>query len=223
MMTMKEIYEKFDKIGCVTFSTKAGDLIESRIAHFFACDEDGLYFRTMNTKPFYKQLREGKTVSVCGMYPVTQVAHDENNLPSFEPGYTMRITGDVRELSMEEMEAKAAHDRNFNVAVFDVKKYPATRIFVLYRAKGEYYDFDYAKKHRDHKLERERFAYGGTEAEQAGLLITDSCIGCGKCAKVCTFDAIQPGEKYFIRGNRCDECGNCYMVCPVHAIRAKGE
>ena len=33
----------------------------------------------------------------------TQVTHDENNLPSFEPGYTMRITGEVRELSMEEI------------------------------------------------------------------------------------------------------------------------
>lgn len=120
-----------------------GNSIESRIAHFFAYDDDGLYFRTMNTKPFYKQLREGKTVSVCGMYPTTQVTHDENNLPFFEPGYTMRIT--------------------------------------------------------------------------------DRCVGCGKCAKVCTFDAIQPGEQYSIRGNRCDECGNCYTVCPVRAIQAKGQ
>lgn len=223
MMTMKEIYERFDKIGCVTFSTINGDLVESRIAHFFAYDDDGLYFHTMNTKPFYKQLRERKTVSVCGMYPTTQVAHDENNLPFFEPGYTMRITGEVRELSMEEMEAKAVHDRNFNVAVFDVKKYPATRIFVLYRAKGECYDYDFAKRNRDHKLERERFAYGGMEAEEAGLRITDRCIGCGRCAEVCTFDAIQPGERYAIRGNRCDECGNCYTVCPVHAVQAKGE
>lgn len=34
MMTMKEIYERFDKIGCVAFSTQNGGLIESRIAHF---------------------------------------------------------------------------------------------------------------------------------------------------------------------------------------------
>jgi len=39
MMTMKEIYERFDKIGCVTFSTRDGDAIESRIAHFFAYDD----------------------------------------------------------------------------------------------------------------------------------------------------------------------------------------
>lgn len=221
-MTIQEIYKRFDRIGCVTFSTKNGDGIESRIAHFFAYDEDGLYFRTMNTKPFYKQLREGGMVSVCGMYPTTQVTHDENHLPFFEPGYTIRIAGEVRELSMEEMEDKAVNDPNFNVAVFDVKKYPATRIFVLYCAKGEYYDYDFAKRYRDHKLERERFAYGGMETERPGLWITDRCIGCGKCVNVCTFDAIQSGETYSIRGNRCDECGNCYTICPVQAIQAKG-
>ena len=40
-MTIKEIYEKFDKIGCTTFSTIHDRRVESRIAHFFAWDEDG--------------------------------------------------------------------------------------------------------------------------------------------------------------------------------------
>lgn len=221
-MNIKEIYEKFDKIGCVTFSTINKNSVESRIAHFFAYDEEGLYFRTMNTKPFYKQLKEAKTVSICGMYPKSQVEHDESNLPHFCPGYTMRISGDIKELSMDEIEKKAANDRNFNVAVFDIKKYPATKIFLLYSAKGECYDYDFSKERRDHKLERERFAYGGSEVEQAGLFITDKCISCGKCSKVCTFDAILPGKPYKILGNRCDECGNCYVNCPVGAIQDKG-
>ena len=102
MMTIKEIYENFDQIGCVTFSTLAENgYVESRIAHFFAFDEDGLYFRTMDVKPFYRELKQTGKVSVCGMYPSSQVSHDENNLPSFVPGYTMRITGDVRELTMD--------------------------------------------------------------------------------------------------------------------------
>ena len=57
------------------------------------------------------------------MYPNTQVMHDENNLPSFEPGYSVRLTGDVRELTMEEVEKKAEQNRDFNVAVYDIKKY----------------------------------------------------------------------------------------------------
>lgn len=177
----------------------------------------------MTVKPFYKQVKEAGNITVCGMYPSSQVTHDENNLPSFVPGYSMRLTGDVRELSMEEVEEKAAHNRDFNVAVYDIKKYPATRIFLIYRAKGECYDFDYAKEHRDHKLERERFSYGGMEVEPAGLTITEQCIGCGKCQSVCSFDAIVPGTPYRILGNRCDECGNCYVNCPVGAITSKGE
>lgn len=222
MMTIKEIYEKFDKIGCTTFSTVHDGRAESRIAHFFAWDEDGIYFRTMTVKPFYKQVKEIGNITVCGMYPNTQVMHDENNLPSFETGYSVRLTGDVRELTMEEVEKKAEQNRDFNVAVYDIKKYPATRIFLIYRAKGEVYDFDYAKEHRDHKLERERFSYGGMEVESAGLTITDQCIGCGKCQSVCSFDAIVLGSPYRIMGNRCDECGNCYVNCPVGAIISKG-
>ena len=71
-MNIKEIYECFDKIGCLTFSTWTGSEIESRIAHFFAYDDDGIYFRTMNVKPFYEQLVTYKTLSVCGMYPQTK-------------------------------------------------------------------------------------------------------------------------------------------------------
>lgn len=42
--------------------------------------------------------------------------------------------------------------------------------FVLYRAKGEIYDYDFARKNRDHKLERERFSYGEFPVEKAGSL-----------------------------------------------------
>lgn len=222
MITIKEIFENFEKIGCLTFSTIDDGHIESRIAHFFAYDNGGLYFRTMNTKPFYKQLKENKILSVSGMYPTTQLTHDENNLPHFQPGFTLRISGDVRELSIEEVKEKAKNDINFTVAVFDIEKYPATKIFVLDKAKGELFDFDFEKTKRDHKLYRERFSIGGMEYESPGLMITEKCIECGKCKSVCTFDAIVEGSPYKIDGSRCDECGNCYTNCPVNAIMGKG-
>jgi ferredoxin len=221
-MIIKEIYEKFDAIGCLTFSTMNGKYIESRIAHFIAYDDEGLYFGTMNTKPFYKQLTESKVLSVSGMYPKTYVEHDKNNLPYFAPGYTMRISGDIREITLEELKEKAKTNDGFNVAVHDIVKYPATKIFVLNRAWGECFDFDFEMENRDNKIERERFTYGGMEVEPAGLTITDKCISCGKCAEVCTFKAIKPGTPYEIIGNRCDECGNCFEACPVKAIIAKG-
>lgn len=219
MKTIEEIYQLFDQAGCCTFATPDGKGgIETRIAHFFAYDDDGLYFRTMTVKPFYKQLVSEKQVSACGEYPTTRVTHNDEGLPFFEPGYMIRITGDTRLLSMDEVHEKAKGDENFNVAVFDINKYPETRVFVLHSARGEYYDYDYAKVNRSHKLYRERFAYGGASIVPPGLVITEACIACGLCFDACTFDAIVEGDPYRIRGERCDECGNCYNVCPEDAI-----
>lgn len=220
-MQIKEIYEYFDKIGCLSFSTWSGYDVVSRIAHFFAFDDDGIYLRTMTVKPFYEQLTKYKSLSVCGMYPDTAVEHDENNLPHFVPGYQVRISGDVRELTMDEVEEKAKTDQNFNVAVYDIKKYPETRIFVLFKAQGEVYDFDYSLVIRDHKVLRKAFTYGGARPDPAGLHINDNCIECGACKEVCTFKAITKGSPYKISGERCGECGNCYNVCPANAIERR--
>lgn len=95
--------------------------------------------------------------------------------------------------------------------------------FVIYRARGEVFDYDFEKERRDHKPERERFSYGGMDFEKPGLMISDKCIGCGTCTKTCTFGAIQKdGARYRIDGARCDECGNCVMHCPVGAVVHKG-
>ena len=188
-----------------------------------AYGDEGLYLRTMDVKPFYRQLKESGRLAVCGERTEAKVVFDEDNLPLFKPGYQMRVSGEVRELSMVEVEAKAAHDRNFNVAVHDIAKYPETRVLVLHRFHGELYDYDYAMARRDHKLYRERFAFGGDTFEEPGLRITDSCIACGTCLEGCSFKAIVPGEPYTILGERCDECGNCYHACPAGAVVSKGE
>lgn len=221
-MTIKEIYEKFDKIGCCTFATIDGEYPETRIAHFLVYDDEGIYFMTMNTKPFYKQLKETGKLSVCGMYASTEVVTKEDGTLKFDPGYFIRITGDVREVTIDEIKKK--NNPAFNFCIEDNQRYPAMTAFVLYRAKGEIYDYDFAKEHRDHKLERERFSYGDFGYEKSGLTITDRCISCGKCMKVCTFSAIYKDDtQYRINGNRCDECGNCFVNCPAKAIEHKGK
>lgn len=48
MLSIKDVYEKFDEIGCCSFATLDGNGgVDSRIAHFFAYDDEGLYLRTM--------------------------------------------------------------------------------------------------------------------------------------------------------------------------------
>lgn len=155
------------------------------------------------------------------MYADTKVEEAENGDPVFDSGYFIRVSGDVREISIEEIKAK--NNPEFAYCIEDNRRYPAMIAFCLYRGKGEILDYDFKKQNRDHKLERDRFSFGEFEIIKPGLTITDSCIGCGKCTSVCSFDAIEKeGDRYRINGNRCDECGNCYINCPVDAISHKG-
>ncbi|MFC1534844.1 4Fe-4S binding protein [Thermodesulfobacteriota bacterium] len=217
-MDIKKIYEYLKQLRFLTFSTIDKGYVHSRIASIFAGDEDGFYFRTMFIKPFYRQLINTKNVTVCGMTPIEIKGYDENGVPSYPPGFTLRIIGDVRELSEKETRAKAMNNPDFKIAIFDMKKYPAMRNLCLYKGKGEIYDFDFEMTNRENKLYRERFSFGGADFNHSGSIITEKCTECGECYEACTFKAIKPGSPYQVMGERCDECGSCMLVCPADAI-----
>jgi len=225
MLTIKEIFQKFEKMHSYSFSTISDDLYpEIRIAHFLTYDEEGLYFQTMNVKPFYKQLKDRKKLGVCSLYSnATQVEKDEDGLSYFPPGFYIRVSGDVRELSFAEIKQKSEEDfEKFNPLLLDISRYPTMTTFVMYKFRGEVYDYDFEKTTRDNKIFRSRFSFNGLKFDNPGFNINqEKCISCGICAKVCTFDAIVKGKKYSINGNKCDECGSCYTACPVNAITAK--
>ena len=226
MKTIQEIYEDFDRIGCLTFATVTEEgYPETRIAHLFAWDEEGLYFLTMNHKPFAHQLRNSGKLSICGMNSAPQAVLDEKMLPSFEAGYSMKATGDVREVSLDEIREKAKTNSLFMTGVNDWDRYRDEIFFCLHRFWGERYDFDYELEYRGHKLIREFFVFGGYEKAFSGMRIDqEKCIRCGKCFAKCAeyhFHAVSRKEDgYYIDTTRCDVCGNCTTVCPVGAIRS---
>lgn len=218
-MNIKEIYELFEQIGSLTFATVENGEPRTRIAHLFAHDREGLYFRTMTIKPFYAQLIESGKVAICGIYPTSSYSHDDDGMPYFEPGFTISVSGSVREISLEQLKAKVAVNSMFELGVKDIDKYPAMTAFCLYQAAGEIFDFDFAMEKRDHKLKRTRFTFGNMAYPFRGVRISNDCISCGQCFEGCSFKAISESEgQYVIDPTRCDVCGDCYTLCPANAI-----
>lgn len=218
-MEIKEIYEQFDKIGCLTFATvNEYNQPETRIAHLRGFDDDGIYFMTMNVKSFYRHLKANGYVSICGMSADPNVLHDDNGKPTFNDGYTIRLTGKVREVPMQEIVAK--NNRIFDFCIADQEKYKSMVVFVIESGWGDIFDYDFTARSRENKLERTCFSYNGESVHERGLSIdADKCIGCGKCKKGCSFLAIsEVGGKFKINKNRCDECGDCMINCPINAI-----
>lgn len=50
--------------------------------------------------------------------------------------------------------------------------------------------------------------------------ITEKCIGCSACSKMCPVSAItgEPKSIFLINEKRCVDCGVCGRVCPQEAI-----
>lgn len=218
-MTIKEIYEAFDKIGCLSFATvnEFGEP-ESRIAHLRAFDDDGIYFMTMFVKDFYKQMKNVGKVSVSGFSGRTEIGHDANGFPIFDGGYAIRMTGEVEEVPIEKIKEK--NNPIFDFCIKDKEKYPGMVVMCITSAYGDIFDNDFRKESRENKLERTYFAFGNATVKYKGLFIDENkCIGCGNCKKACSFLAIKNDDGRFeIDKNRCDECADCFLNCPVGAI-----
>ena len=220
-MNLNEIHKSLEKIGSVSITTLDGNTMFSRIISICGGDEEGIYFLTMDVKPFYRQLKNNPQVALCGIYPSSQkTGKNAVGQPTWKPGFTLRITGEAREIPEDELKEKAeAGSEVHGYFLEEADRYPAMKLFCIFKGKGEIFDFDFEMENRNHKLLRTRFAFGGRTFNDAGARINaDECIACGDCFEACTFKAIIPGEPYSVDGSRCDECGSCYQVCPQDAI-----
>lgn len=218
----KDIQDALEKIGSLSMTTLDNETMHSRIISICGSDEQGIYFLTMNVKPFYRQLKKSPQVALCGIYPSGRKTGKNNvGQPTWPPGFTLRITGQAREITEDEVKKKTdAGDRIHQYFLEDAARYPAIRFFCVYKGKGEIYDFDFEMENRDHKLLRTRFSFGEETYHEAGSRIDpETCIACGECFDVCTFKAIIPGEPYRVDSSRCDECGSCVQACPSEAIK----
>jgi uncharacterized pyridoxamine 5'-phosphate oxidase family protein/NAD-dependent dihydropyrimidine dehydrogenase PreA subunit len=221
MRLNKDVQEALKKIGSVAMTTSDEETLHSRFISICGSDDLGIYFLTMDVKPFYRQLKKNPNLALCGIYPSgRKTGKNTVGQPTFAPGFTLRISGRAREIPEDEVREKAdAGSKIHKYFLEDAARYPAIRFFCIYRGKGEIYDFDFEMENRDHKLLRSRFAFGGEIFNAAGAHIDPAaCIACGECYEACTFKAVIPGEPYRVDGSRCDECGSCSRGCPQDAI-----
>jgi MinD superfamily P-loop ATPase len=63
-------------------------------------------------------------------------------------------------------------------------------------------------------VEHNQFKSGAT-----AVIDEKKCIRCGKCAKLCRFDAVK--DVFVIDDLSCEGCGFCSLVCPADAIEMK--
>jgi uncharacterized pyridoxamine 5'-phosphate oxidase family protein/Pyruvate/2-oxoacid:ferredoxin oxidoreductase delta subunit len=221
MRLSKGVQQALKKIGSVTITTFDKEILHSRIISICGSDGQGIYFLTMDVKPFYRQLQKNPNLALCGIYPSgRKTGKNSVGQPTFAPGFTLRISGRACEVPEDEVKKKAAAGSEIHQYFLeDAARYPAIRFFCIYQGKGEIYDFDFEMEHRDHKLLRNRFAFGGDTFNGAGVRIRpEACVACGECFEVCTFKAIIAGEPYRVDGSLCDECGSCSKVCPQDAV-----
>ena len=163
-MTMQEVFEGFEKLHSYSFSTLHGAYPENRIAHFLTYDEDGLYFQTMNGKPFFDQLIKSKKLAACALNAEEEMNDMETEgMSYFPPEYYICLSGDVTTVSEEEVHKKALKNpQKFGPLEKDIARCPMITTFVLNKFKGEVYDYDFEIRNRVHKLKRNRFSFNGS-------------------------------------------------------------
>ena len=72
-----------------------------------------------------------------------------------------------------------------------------------------------------HPQIRERNTYRGSHSAS---IDSEICTGCGKCKKVCRFEAIYEENGFYeVDSYSCEGCGACKLVCPVEAVRLEEE
>ena len=64
---------------------------------------------------------------------------------------------------------------------------------------------------------------GKMEMHSAGkpFVVTDKCVGCSRCVKICAHDApVITDRKASIDHDKCVGCGRCIGICPMDAVKA---
>ncbi len=202
-MDAKTCIEKLGYIGVLNFATVDEDGAP-QIRNISAIHYEGtdIYFLTARGKSFARQLYADGRVQICGYTKYKE---------------TIRVSGKAVEVDEDEQmkwRNILYQEQPYLENVYPGETKNIDTIFVIKDYTIEYFCLS------TRPITREYFTIGDAILKPKGYRITDACIGCGNCAKVCPQNAVDctAPKPYVIRQNNCLHCGNCFEHCPVQAI-----
>ena len=204
-MDLKTCLKKMELVGVLAFATVdqegAPQIRNISAIHY---EKDAIYFFTARGKNFCRELQEDGRVQILCYTRYKEM---------------IRMSGKAYAVAEEEQEKW--RDLIFEEQPYLANVYPGdTRdigiIFCIDQAEVEYFNLGV------NPIFRETYSLGSVTLKKKGYHITEKCIGCGKCKRVCPQRCIDEGNPYVINQNHCLHCGNCYENCPVKAIERNG-
>lgn len=198
-----ELLRDIKDVAFATIDEKGNPQV--RIIDVMLIDDKKFYFCTARGKDFYNQLLNNGNVAITGLNKDFQM---------------IRVSGIANKLKSSEQ--KIWIDRIFEENKSMNYVYPNESRYILEAFCVEIsrvHFFDLSKE----EIYRETINTYNDEKVENGFFITDSCISCGKCKKICPKQCILEDDIFLIEQEHCLHCGLCYENCPVKAIVKRSE
>ena len=197
--------KKMKLVGVLAFATVdregAPQIRNISAIHY---EPDALYFFTARGKNFCRELQEDGRVQILCYTKYKEM---------------IRMSGRayaVAEDEQEKWKAVIFQEQPYLANVYPGDTGSIGIIFCIDRAEVEYFNLGV------NPIFRETYCLGDAKIKEKGYYITEICIGCGTCTRVCPQRCIREGTPYTIQQNHCLHCGSCYENCPVKAVERRG-